>query len=389
MNDSILRGQGVVLRFGELFLKGKNRYLFEEALERNVRIAVSDRSDLKVTRRHGRIFVLGASDYDVLEKLDKVFGVASLSPAFFCERDLDAITKAAVDMAADSSTGAGSFRIAARRADKSYPLTSMELGRHIGAAVCQATSLPVDLDNADLAIGVEIGNDWVFVWTEQRSGAKGLPVGTAGKAVLLLSGGIDSPVAGYMMQKRGLELCAVFFHSFPYTGHMAKGKAIDLAKVLARRQGRLRLYAVPFARVQELLRDNAPAPYLVILYRRAMLRISERLAQREGAKALVTGESLGQVASQTLPNIAAIEEAASMPILRPLIGFDKEETIALSKRIASYEISIIPHDDCCSLFIPKHPETKGNGETARRIEDQLDWKIAIDEAVAQAEAIDL
>lgn len=382
-------GPGIVLRPGELFLKRGNRRVFEDALVRSVRRAIASREDVQLWREHGRIFLVGAADEDLLTRLRWVFGVSSYSPAVFCARSIEEIRRVAVELATAHAAGKQSFRIAARRSDKSFSHTSTDIGRVVGQAVADATGLPVDLERAELSVGVEIGRGWVFLWVDTRRGAGGLPVGTAGRAMLLLSGGIDSPVAGHLLQKRGLELGAVHFHAFPYTGDGSKHKAVDLARLLAGRQDGLRLHVVQFARLQELLRDGCPPPYLVLLYRRAMIRIAQHLAEREGIAALATGESLGQVASQTLANLATVEDAASLTVLRPLLGFDKAETIELARGIGSYEISIRAHDDCCTLFVPRHPETKGSAERARWAEDQVDWRPLVDEAVETAEAIDL
>ncbi|MCP4198285.1 MAG: tRNA 4-thiouridine(8) synthase ThiI, partial [Proteobacteria bacterium] len=387
MTELQYTGPGVVLRFGELFLKGGNRFRFEEALEQNVRRAVGDRNDVKVVRKHGRIFALGASDSNLLNRLADVFGIASVSPAVFCKKNLEEITKNALEQAELRPADTKTFRISARRSDKGFPLTSTEIGRQVGAAVADTTGLGVDLENYDLAIGVEVGLDWTFVWSSKQPGAGGLPAGTAGKGMLLLSGGIDSPVAGHMMQKRGLELSAVYYHAFPYTGDGAKDKVIRLAELLAKRQKSLTLSVVPFTAVQELFRDQAPGPYLVILYRRAMIRIAEMIAKKTAVPVLVTGEALGQVASQTLTNLSAIENAAGLPILRPLVGFDKAEVITLARRIGSFDISIEPYDDCCSLFVPKHPETKAYLPQVHSIERKIDWQPRVEEAFANTETL--
>jgi thiamine biosynthesis protein ThiI len=247
----------------------------------------------------------------------------------------------------------------------------------------------VDLERPDLAIGVEVGRDWTFLWVDRIEGAGGLPVGTSGKALLLLSGGIDSPVAGHMMQKRGLELEAVYFHAFPYTGDGARDKVVSLARVLARRQAGLKLHVVQFAAIQEALKERSDPSYLVLLYRRAMVRIAERIAARGKIKALATGESLGQVASQTLTNLAAVEDAATLPILRPLIGFDKAETIELARRIGTFDISVLPHDDCCTLFVPRHPQTRGSLARVVAMERGLDWERFIPAAAEGAEVVEL
>jgi thiamine biosynthesis protein ThiI len=380
-------GPGIVLRYGELFLKGKNRFRFEEALERNVRRAVKGRDDVNIVRKHGRIFVLGASDADLLNRLAGVFGIASLSPAVFCQKTMEEITENALNQADLRPPDTKTFRISARRSDKGFPFTSTDIGRQVGAAVADTTGLGVDLENYDLAIGVEVGIDWTFVWSTKQPGAGGLPAGTSGKGMLLLSGGIDSPVAGHMMQKRGLELSAVYYHAFPYTGDGAKDKVIRLAELLAKRQKSFTLFVVPFTSVQELFRDQAPGPYLVILYRRAMIRIAEMIAKKTTSPVLVTGEALGQVASQTLINLSVIENASSLPILRPLIGFDKAEVITLARKIGSYEISIEPHEDCCSLFVPKHPETKAYLPQVHSIEKKIDWQPRVEEAFENIEIL--
>jgi tRNA uracil 4-sulfurtransferase len=382
------RGPGAALRVGELFLKRGNRRSFEDALEKNVRRALQDRRDVQVHRAHGRMFALGAADEELLARLRWVFGLASFSPALFCDKRLDALTAAALELAAALPVRPGAtFRVSARRADKSFSPDSRAIGAIIGAAVAERTGLGVDLEDPSYRVGVEVGPQWAFVWTEERPGGGGLPVGTSGRAALLLSGGIDSPVAGHLLQKRGLELACVYFHAYPYTGDGARDKVVDLARVLAARQGGLPLFVVPFAKIQERLRDGADPAYLVILYRRAMVRIAERIAAAEKIRALATGESLGQVASQTLANLAAIESAATLPILRPLVGFDKAETIELARRIGTYDISIRAHDDCCTLFVPRHPETKGSAARAERLEGPVELGPLLDEAAANAEKL--
>jgi len=388
MELSSYKGPAVVLRIGELFLKRGNRRRFEDALERNVRRALVGREDVHLVRAHGRMFILGAGDEDLLARLRWVFGLASFSPAVLCEKRLDAITARALELSAALPARPGAtFRIAARRADKGFPADSREIGTIVGAAVAERTGMAVDLEEPDFRVGVEIGTEWAFVWSEDRPGGGGLPVGISGRAALLLSGGIDSPVAGHLLQKRGLELACVYFHAYPYTGDGAKDKVLDLSRALAARQDGLALFVVPFAKIQERLRDGPDPAYLVILYRRAMVRIAERIAKGLKIGALATGESLGQVASQTLANLAAIEDAATLPILRPLIGFDKAETIEIARRIGTYEVSIRAHEDCCTLFVPRHPQTKGSVARAQRLEAEAAIEPLLDEAVAAAERI--
>lgn len=380
-------GPGVVLRFGELFLKGKNRYVFEQALERNVRLAIQGRDDVQVVRKHGRIFVIGSRDADLLERLQGVFGISSLSPIEMCRKDLGDITRTALVLASSRAASVRTFRVSARRSDKRFPYTSQEIGRIVGAEIVRSEGLTVDLSEYDMAIGVEVGPEWTFIWSQEEKGAGGLPVGVSSKALLLLSGGIDSPVAGHFMQKRGLELDAVYFHAFPYTGDGAKDKVVRLARILARRQKSFRLHVVPFTRVQEMFRDEAEGKLLVILYRRAMVRIAGMIAKENKIRCLVTGESLGQVASQTIQNLAAIEDAAPIPVLRPLIGMDKSEIIDMARKIDSFDISILPHDDCCSLFVPRHPETHASLGYVWRSEARIEWRAEIQSAFEGIETL--
>ncbi len=389
IDDGSYAGPGIVLRFGELFLKGKNRWLFEQALERNVRLAIKGRDDVRVVRKHGRIFVIGSRDADLLERLKRVFGISSLSPIEMCKKNLDEIIQTALALSASRTASVKTFRVSARRSDKGFPYSSQEIGRIVGAEVARSEGLTVDLTEYDMAIGVEVGPDWTFVWSSDERGAGGLPVGTSGRALLLLSGGIDSPVAGHFMQKRGLELDAVYYHAFPYTGDGAKDKVIRLAKILARRQKSFRLHIVPFTKVQEMFRDEAEAKLLVILYRRAMVRIAGMIAKAEKVRCLVTGESLGQVASQTIYNLAAIEDASSIPILRPLVGLDKAEIIDVAKKIDSFDISILPHDDCCSLFVPRHPETHASLKYVWRSESKIGWQAETEAAFDNVETLDI
>ena len=388
MKAQLYDGNGVVLRIGELYLKGGNRHLFMNALVANVKRAFKDRDDVKVYPGQGRIFLQGACDEDVLDRLRWVFGIASYSPVIFCAKDITAITSCAVTLAKQFPGSDDTvFRIAARRSDKSFSHNSAQLGIEVGSAVNVATGFGVDLEKPDLSIGIEVGLHWTFLWTETRKGGGGLPVGTSGRAALLLSGGIDSPVAGHMLQKRGVSLTGIYFHAFPYTSDGAKNKVIELAKVLARRQKSFKLCVVPFAKVQETLRDAANPEYLVLLYRRAMIRIAEALAVRDGIKALATGENLGQVASQTLENIATVEDAATLPILRPILALDKTETIDIARDIGSYDISIQPFEDCCTLFVPAHPQTKGTAKAAARFESRTNWQDALQDAIDNTEII--
>jgi thiamine biosynthesis protein ThiI len=384
MTQTDYTGPGVLLRIGELFLKGGNRHLFLKALVTNVKRALKGRDDVRTTTAMGRIYVEGADDEDILRRLRWVFGISSVSPGVFCAKDLAEITDTAVRLAcAFPGRPDTVFRVAARRADKTFPLNSTQIGTHVGSRINLATGFGVDLEKPDLSVGVEVGVERTFVWSRQLQGGGGLPVGTAGKVALLISGGIDSPVAGHMLQKRGVELTCIYFHAFPYTSDGAKDKVVSLARVLAGRQRRLNLFVVPFAPVQEALRDAVDPSWLVLLYRRAMLRIAAAIARREGIKCLATGESLGQVASQTLENIATVEDATDMLVLRPLVAMDKAETVHIAREIDTFDISIQPHDDCCTLFTPRHPQTRGRLDLAARYEARVPHLMTLLEAAAQ------
>ena len=380
--------EAIIVRYGELFLKGANRWRFVEAVDRQVRRAVSELG-AALRSVHGRLIVEGIGHApEALARLRLVFGVASVSPAWLLEPDVAAWEPLAVERGKLArARGARNFAIATERPDKTFALRSSEICKRLGDAVRLQAGLEVDLGRPDWTFHVEIGREAIFAWEGALPGAGGLPVGTGGRALLLLSGGIDSPVAGHLSQKRGVTLDAIYFDAFPYTGPGAREKAVDLARILSRAQGTLDLYVVPFAKVQEKLRDGAPADWLVLLYRRMMVRVAERVAARTGAAALVTGESLGQVASQTLENLACIEAAATLPILRPLISFDKSETIVLARRLGTYDVSIRPHADCCALFVAKHPVTKGRADRLARFEAGIEWAAAVDDAVERTEKV--
>jgi thiamine biosynthesis protein ThiI len=324
--------------------------------------------------------------------MQKVFGLASLSPVRLVDKELDAVAAAAVDEARAAIEESGvrpTFKVEARRADKRFPLTSPEIAREVGAAVIAATGLPVDVHHPALTLGVEIGFEHAYVWGRTAAGPGGLPVGSSGRADLLLSGGIDSPVAGWMAMKRGLHLAATYFHSFPFTGDKTKDKVARLARRLAAWQGgELALRVVPFTDAQKALREAGDPRLAVVLYRRMMMRVAERLAQKRNALALVTGEALAQVASQTLENLAVIGASTSMPILRPLIAHDKLDTIAVARRIDTYELSIEPYEDCCQLFVPEHPETRAKLSVVEAIEQRVDIPALVERCVGGAETID-
>jgi tRNA uracil 4-sulfurtransferase len=384
----------IVLRYGELFLKGGNRHLFEKILLRNIKRSLADLGSSEIERGQGRIFVRCEEAFyeRTLRRLSKVFGLSSLSPALACEKTLADIAQVAIEFAKPLAERSPipTFKIESRRADKRFPMTSPEISREVGGQIHLATKLPVDIHNPDVTIGVEVGDRQTFVFGERVKGAGGLPVGASAQLLLLLSGGIDSPVAGHLMQKRGCRLRALYFHSPPYTNEHAWDKVKQLSEVLARSQSQLVLDTVHFTEIQKEIRDKAPPEMAVVLYRRMMVRIACRIAQQNRCSALATGESLGQVASQTVENIATIEAVSDLPIFRPLTAFDKMETINIAHEIESYEISILPHEDCCSLFVPKHPITRASLKQAQHGESRLDVDAMVEEAVAnmKSETID-
>ena len=366
-----------VLRYGELFLKGGNRPFFERRLVDGVKRVALPLGG-RVERLHGRVLVEVPAEHvgEMVERLGCVFGLTSFSPVTTTPRDLDAIAEVAVaeaKAALESWPGDGprTFKVETRRSDKTFPLKSPEISRHVGAAVGEAVALPAKMQNPDLRVEVEIGSQWSFVTTRRFAGLGGLPVGTAGPVQLLLSGGIDSPVAGYLLLKRGATLMPMTFESPPYTGEDAREKVIDLCQRLARFSGEMRLRIVRFTETQQAIQRDCPPRLAVVLYRRMMMRVAELAALEGGALALATGESLSQVASQTLENMGCIAQAVTLPILRPLVTYDKAETIALAHRIGTYEISIRPHVDCCSLFVPDHPETRATIERVLEAEQRL------------------
>ncbi|HZS36498.1 MAG TPA: tRNA uracil 4-sulfurtransferase ThiI [Polyangia bacterium] len=393
MSDSP-SGEVVLVRWGEIFLKGGNRAFFERRLAEAARRALAPLEGARIERLHGRLLAWPGPDdpgaLRALRALEKVFGVTSLSPARVVERKLEAISAAAVELARGEAARRGRprFKVETRRSDKRFQPTSPEVSRLVGAAIVGALDLPVDVHTPELTVGVEIGTEHAFVFGSSVPGPGGLPVGVTGRVELLLSGGIDSPVAGWLMLKRGCELGATYFHSFPYTGDHTKEKVIALARKLAAWQlADVRLAVVPFTDAQKKLRDTGDGRLAVVLYRRMMMRVAERIARASKAQALVTGEALAQVASQTLENLTAIGAAATLPILRPCLGHDKLDTIAIAERIGTYETSILPFDDCCSLFVPEHPITKARLDDVLAAESKVDVAAIVDACIAGVETI--
>jgi len=377
-----------VIHYNELGLKKGNRDFFENRLCTNINTVLEDCGSQKVQRTHGRLLLPLKANADIHEiklRLAKVFGIAYFAEAWTCAQAVEEMQRKAWDLIEAHSFN--SFRIEARRSDKRFPHTSVEINQRVGAYVKERTSARVDLENADLTCSIEVLEKHALIYLERLPGPGGLPVGTSGKVVVLLSGGIDSPVAAWKMIKRGCTAIFVHFHSFPYTNKESQEKAKQITKLLADYQLRSKIYLVPFAEVQRHIMVDTPLETRVILYRRYMLRLAERIAQMERARVLVTGDSVGQVASQTIENIDVISRAVRMPILRPVIGDDKLEIVAVARRIGTYDISIQPDQDCCSLFVPRHPATKAEiraieaAETRLRVDEVMNIALESSEIV--------
>ncbi len=377
-----------LLRYGEVALKGGNRQFFLDALVHNVARALDGLGPADVRLAFGRVIVdVAAAPEEAAGRLGKVFGVVSFSPVQVADPDLDAVTAAAVALAgqARARRPVRTFKVDTHRADKRFPLTSVEVNRHVGEAVRRAhPDLAVRLEAPDLVIRIEL-RERAYLTTEVLPGPGGLPAGTGGTALALISGGIDSPVAAWLGARRGLTIIPVHFHSFPFTSERSRQKVVDLCAVLAEYAGPLTLWIVLFTEIQRAIQRQVPEPLRVVVMRRMMMRIATALARRTGALALITGESLGQVASQTLEAITAIDAAAGVPVLRPLIGADKAEITARARAIGTYEISIRPHPDCCSLFVPAHPRTHPTVAEAEEAERSLDVSALVAEALDRSE----
>ena len=370
-----------LVKYGEIGVKGKNRKLFEEALAKQVRRAMKKaEGEFEVRRAQGRIYVDCLSDYDydeVVGQLGKVFGIVGICPVFRTrDQGLEKLADDVISFLNDTYEKKDfTFKVEARRALKSYPVNSMEINAYVGGRILEAfPEMKVDVHRPDVMVYVEIREE-IYIYSKVIPGPGGMPVGSNGKAMLLLSGGIDSPVAGYMICKRGVKLDATYFHAPPYTSEQAKEKVIDLARLIARYSGPISLHIVNFTDVQLCIYENCPHDELTIIMRRYMMRIAEHFARETQSYALVTGESLGQVASQTMQSLAVTNEVCEMPVFRPLIGFDKQEIVDVSQRIGTFETSILPFEDCCTIFVAKHPVTKPSAKVIRRSEEKLKGKI--------------
>ena len=376
----------ILIKNGELALKGLNRATFEDVLIKNIRKRIKPLGEFEYRKEQSTVSVIPMSDDtdmdEVSKRVGRVFGIARYSRALQVAKDMDEIKMQAPKYLAEQLRFARTFKVEAKRSDKKFPLTSPEISAEVGGAILSAfPSLKVDVRNPEITVTVEIREKYAFIRGNQLKGAGGLPTGTSGKATVLISGGIDSPVAAYMMAKRGLVLNAVHFASPPYTSPQSEDKVHRLLKQVAAHSGNLTLFTVGFTEIQEAIRDNCPEDMFTLIMRRFMMRIASAIAEKEDSKALITGESLGQVASQTLPAIACTDAVASMPVFRPLIGNDKDEIITVSRKIETFDISIEPFEDCCTVFTPKHPKTKPSLQMLEDAEKSLDIDALIERAL--------
>lgn len=356
----------ILIKNGELVLKGLNRNTFEDVLIKNMKKALKELGEFKFTKSQSTIMVESLDDADLDDAVDiltKVFGIAALSRAAVAEKDMNSIKNVCLSYLAEELQGTKTFKVEAKRSDKKFPYKSPEICRELGGYILsEFNHLKVDVHNPQVTVTVEVRDNYAFVRGNNIKGAGGMPVGTSGRAGILISGGIDSPVAAYMMAKRGLELVAIHFASPPYTTELAELKVMELLHRVAKYSGPITTYVVPFTQLQEQIRDNCPEEYFTIIMRRYMMKISQILAENQQCSALITGESVGQVASQTVYALACTDAVATMPVFRPCIGMDKDEIVAISRKIDTFETSIQPYEDCCTVFTPKHPRTRAKLE---------------------------
>ena len=386
MNDIIL------VKLGEISLKGLNRRYFEQKLMANMRRRLSHIGKFRVYCIQSTVYVEAQEDNaDIdaaFEALQNVFGIVALVRAAACEKDKDAIAALAKEYLRDEMLRAKSFKVESKRSDKSFPMTSIELSQYVGGELNEAyPDVKVDVHEPELIVHIEVRDLAAYVHGAPVPGAGGMPVGCNGTAVTLLSGGIDSPVSSYMIAKRGVHLIPVHFFSFPYTSQRAKEKVIELAQIITAYCGKMTMEIVPFTHIQEEIRDKCPEEYFTLIMRRFMMRIAQRIALDNNARAIVTGENLGQVASQTMEAMASTQAVLQLPVLQPLIGMDKEEIVRLARKIGTFETSILPYEDCCTVFTPRHPRTRPKLREVEAAESALDVDALVEEAVKGIEKV--
>lgn len=378
----------IVVRYGELSTKGRNRKQFIRKLAHNVKRAIGDFPEVKVFGERDRMYLLlnGADDQVILERLRPIFGIQSFSPAVRVPQDLEAMKQAGLSLVRAMHEAGGSFKVNARRADRSFELDTNGINHELGGYILQnIDDLHVNVKKPDVKLLVDVRSEGVFLSCQTIQGAGGLPVGSSGRAMLMLSGGIDSPVGGYLAMKRGVEIEAVHFHSPPYTSERARQKAVDLAGKLAKYSGQVQMHVVPFTAIQEMIKKQIPEGFTMTVTRRMMLRITDELRKRREGLAIVNGESLGQVASQTLESMLAINAVTGTPIIRPVVSMDKNEIIEIAQAIDTYDISVQPFEDCCTIFTPPSPKTRPKLEKVERYESFIDFEAMVQEAVNMTE----
>ena len=383
----------LLCKYGEIVLKGANKRYFEDILCKELRKRAKKHGNFEISRAQSTIYVKPLDDFadidGMYDSAMKTFGIAAIGRAAVCEKDIEDIKRVAREYIPEFLDGKKTFKVEGKRSDKTFPYNSMQLAELIGGEILEATrgKIRVDVHHPDVVVKVEIREQAAYVHAGQRSAAGGLPVGTSGHGLLLLSGGIDSPVAGYMMAKRGVRVEAIHFESFPYTSEMARDKVIRLARTVAAYAGDIYVHVVSLTKIQEELVKHCDEDYFTLLLRRYMMYIASRIAADHDSKCLITGESLGQVASQTMEAIAVTDAASSIPVFRPCIGMDKLEIIAISEKIGTFDISIEPYEDCCTVFTPKHPRTKPQLEKVLIEEQKLDFEALAQEAIDGAYTI--
>lgn len=384
----------ILIKLGEIVLKGLNRKNFEDRLIKSLKHRLGKIGQFRVKAAQSIITVSPVhDDADIDEAVDcvsKVFGIATFSRACAAEKDIEKIKATAAEYLSDRFAEIRSFKVEAKRSDKKFPLTSPEISREVGGFLAEAyPDVAVDVHNPDAVVTVEIRDDAAYIHSGVIKGAGGIPVGTGGKAAILISGGIDSPVAAYMMAKRGIELTAIHFASPPYTSERAEEKVVELLRRVSAYSGRIKMFTVPFTRIQEQIRDRCHEEYFTIVMRRYMMEIAQRIAENNECQALITGESLGQVASQTIGAIACTDAVCTMPVFRPLIGMDKDEIVEIARMIDTFEVSIQPYEDCCTVFTPKHPRTRPKLEDVIREQSKTDFDELVPEAVENVRLTDI
>ena len=384
-----------IIRCGEIALKGMNKPYFERLLLERIKRALKDYKDISAHRSEGLIFVYASIENDkssLIRTISQVFGVASVSDACETESDIDVIGKHAVEYMKDmiSSKGIKTFKVEAKRADKSFPIQSPDISRRIGAAVLKGCGvLKVDVHEPDCVLFVNVRREHSYIYADKIKGFGGLPLGTNGKGLILLSGGIDSPVAAWMMAKRGMMIEAVHFHSYPYTSERAREKVYDLTRILASYCGRIKVHSINLLEIQQAIGENCPTEEMTILSRRFMMKIAERIAKKYDCDMLITGENIGQVASQTVKGLVVTDAAVNIPVMRPLIAFDKVDIMAKAQEIGTYETSIQPYEDCCTIFLPKHPVTRPKLSKILESEALLNEEVLIDSALETMETVSI